>query len=104
MTPDREVEITYSPAALRDPSGFIATMAHELSHYLMATIPLEPPGGPEAKEPATDICSIFLGFGVFAANSAFSFRQFDDGNLFDLRRNRGVRLDELRSIHPAPKE
>lgn len=71
--------ITYSPRGLSDPTAFIATMAHELGHYLLSALPGEPPGGPDALEPATDVTAVFLGFGVFLATSAFTFRQFEDG-------------------------
>ncbi|CAN0585952.1 unnamed protein product, partial [Laminaria digitata] len=37
-----------------------------------------PPGGWELIEPATDVTSVFLGFGVFGANSAFEFIQTQD--------------------------
>lgn len=77
---DRRVEISYSARILESPGQFVATIAHELAHYLMATISTAPPGGSNAEEPATDVCAVFLGFGVFAANAAFSFRQFQSGN------------------------
>ena len=35
-----------------------------------------PPGGEGFWEPATDLVAIFLGFGIFLTNSAFSFQQF----------------------------
>jgi hypothetical protein len=67
--------ITYSPRILKDPEDVIATFAHELSHYIMHQYPTAPPGGEYAEEPATDVCSVYLGFGVMMANSAFKFRQ-----------------------------
>ena len=56
----------------------VATFAHELSHYLTATAPEPPPGGWDNWEFATDICASFLGFGIFVANSAFSFNQYTE--------------------------
>lgn len=78
---EKGARLTYSPRMLRDPAQFVATMAHELAHYLMHSIEDPPPGGWEAEEHATDVCAGFLGFGVFAANGAVSFRQFQDGAL-----------------------
>ncbi|MEO1172894.1 MAG: hypothetical protein AAFX94_12725 [Myxococcota bacterium] len=79
IAPNQEIVITYAEKSLADPVSFIGTMAHELSHYLMGTIPVDPPGGDEAEEPATDVCAVFLGFGIFVANGAVRFSQFNDG-------------------------
>jgi len=67
--------ISYAPSGLRDPEAFVATMAHELGHYIIHSFSEPAPGGEEAREPATDVCAIFLGFGVFTANAAFRFEQ-----------------------------
>jgi hypothetical protein len=86
--------ISYAPSQLADPMGFVATMAHELGHYLMSKLPGEPPGGDEALEPATDICAVFMGFGVFMANSCFRFQQFQDGTTQGWSTSRLGYLDE----------
>lgn len=75
-TAEGEVIITYNPDSLSNPTQLVATFAHELSHYLTATAIEPPPGGWENWEFATDIAATFLGFGVFMANSSFSFSQF----------------------------
>jgi hypothetical protein len=72
----RTVRITYNPDQLRDPGSLIATFAHELAHYEAHSIQEEPPGGEECDEHATDLLAVFNGFGIFLANSAFSFQQF----------------------------
>ncbi len=64
------VVITYNPDILSNMEAFIATMAHELSHYLMRSFNTLPPGGHEMEELATDLCAVFLGFGIFIANNA----------------------------------
>lgn len=71
-----EVEITYSPSLLADPPGLVATLAHELCHYLMATLKEEPPCGWAEHEPLTDLAAVHEGFGVFLCNSAFHFGQW----------------------------
>lgn len=91
---DGEVEITYSPSQLENPVAFVATMAHELAHYLMATSSSPVPGGDALEEHATDVCSTFLGFGIFAANSAFQFSQFTDGEMVGWSTSRLGYLDE----------
>jgi len=70
--------ITYDPELVRDPEALVATFAHELAHFRMSRVRSRPPGGAEHEEPATDLVAVFLGFGVFVANSAFSFRQYTD--------------------------
>jgi hypothetical protein len=54
-------------------------MAHELGHFLIHGFSSPAPGGDEAQEPATDVCAVFLGFGVFTANAAFRFQGLDRG-------------------------
>ena len=72
------VVITYDPALVDDPTALVATLAHELSHYLIDATPGMPPGGQAMHEYATDLTVVFLGFGVFAANRAFNFTQHRD--------------------------
>jgi hypothetical protein len=92
--PRPRAEITYAPSGLADPTAFVATLAHELAHYLLGTFSSEPPGGAEAEEPATDVGAVFLGFGVFTANSAFRFQQFQDAGTHGWRTSRLGYLDE----------
>lgn len=73
---DRVVVITYNPELEGNPMALVATFAHELAHYLMITAETPPPGGWELDELHTDLCAVYLGFGVFLANSAKTFRQF----------------------------
>jgi hypothetical protein len=62
--------ITYEPGAL-EPSSLVATFAHELARYLTDTFEERPPGGADLNEPAVDVATVFMGFGLFMANSAF---------------------------------
>jgi hypothetical protein len=70
------VVITYNPSLANDTAAMIATFAHELGHYLMSTARSAPPGGWELHELHTDLTAVYLGFGLFLANSARSFSQF----------------------------
>ena len=76
VEPDGRVMITYAPDLLDDPVGLVATLAHELSHYLLAGQAdlVED----ETHELMTDLTVAFAGLGVFGANSAFSFEQYGD--------------------------
>jgi len=91
--------ITYRPGSVKDPMSFVATLAHELGHFLISEIREPPPGGPENLELATDMAAVFLGFGVFLANSAFSFSQFQgDGTQGWSVRGRGY-LSQSQALH-----
>jgi hypothetical protein len=70
--------VTYNPSTLKEPQAFVAMLSHELGHYLIHSAQSRPPGGAELEEHATDLASIFLGFGIFSANSAKNFRQHQD--------------------------
>ncbi len=73
-----DVIINYNPNLLENIEGFIATMAHELSHYLMHSFNTLPPGGKKLEEHATDLCTVFIGFGIFLSNNAKTADGFTD--------------------------
>jgi hypothetical protein len=91
---ENEVTISYNPALIANPAAMVATFAHELAHYLTATAPQAPPGGWENWEFATDIAATFMGFGIFMANSAFSFRQYSGGGSIGWQAARSGYLSE----------
>jgi len=70
--------VSYNPSKLADPEILVATFAHELGHYLIHSAESRPPGGRELEEHATDLASVFLGFGIFAANSAKNFSAYQN--------------------------
>jgi hypothetical protein len=72
------VVISYNPSMAADTTGLIATFAHELAHYLMASARTAPPGGWSLHELHTDLVAVGLGFGLFLANSARNFNQFQE--------------------------
>ena len=74
-----EALITYAPELVDDPTGLIATLSHELGHYLNETFDSDPPGEADLNESATDITSILLGYGIFAANHCLVHETFDAG-------------------------
>ena len=75
---DGVATITYNPASVNEPAKFVATMAHELAHYLLTNTRADLPGGEDMHEFATDLTTVFLGFGLFSANQAFNFTQHGD--------------------------
>jgi hypothetical protein len=70
--------ITIKASQLRDPISLVATVAHELGHVLLLGGGRVSPHQ-EDHEPLTDLLTVFLGLGIFTANSAFNFSQWTDG-------------------------
>jgi hypothetical protein len=75
---DGQVFITYATDLVDNPRQLIATLSHELSHYLLASIRKPIPGGNELHELATELTVAYCGFGIFGANAAFRFQQHQD--------------------------
>jgi hypothetical protein len=65
-------EIVYDPKNTHDPMQLVAMFAHEFAHYFTCGFNNPPPGGWKEKEPAMDMAAVFLGFGIFLANAAFT--------------------------------
>lgn len=65
------VTISYGSELIERPGDLVATLAHELSHYLVATAEEPWPGGEDAHELITEMTVAYAGFGGFAANAAF---------------------------------
>jgi len=76
--PGQRLKVSYDPGLLEHPVNLIATFIHEIAHAILMGIGQEVPGGPEMEEFATDVATVFLGFGVFGANSAFEFQPYSD--------------------------
>jgi hypothetical protein len=76
--------ITY-PAGALEPLSLVATFAHELARYLIDSFDEPAPGGDGLLEPAIDLAAVFMGFGLFLANSA--------------ARNAGYHLNEGEMVH-----
>jgi len=94
-----EIIISYNPSICNRPNQLVATFAHEISHYLTATANEPPPGGWDNWEFATDITATFLGFGIFMANSAFSFNQYTGSDSQGWQTNRSGYLSESEHLY-----
>ncbi|HUQ09902.1 MAG TPA: hypothetical protein VM146_06255 [Steroidobacteraceae bacterium] len=64
------IRVIHYPPALQQPELLVAHFAHELARFLVESLHEPPPGGAELYEPAVDLATTFMGFGVFMANSA----------------------------------
>jgi len=62
---------------LKDPLVLVATLAHELGHVILLGGGLMSPKASD-HEPMTDLLTVYLGLGVFTANSAARFTQYQD--------------------------
>jgi hypothetical protein len=63
--------IHYDPAH-REPTVLVAHFARELARYLVEHIEETPPGGAQLYGPAIELAAVFMGFGVFMANSSIA--------------------------------
>jgi hypothetical protein len=85
--------ISLDSSQLCDPMSLVATVAHELGHVrLLGEGRIH--GGFEDHEPLTDLLTVFLGLGLFTANSAFSFKQWNDNSTQGWRAERKGYLTE----------
>ena len=72
---------------LKDPLSLVATVAHELGHVILLGGELMSPDTPD-HEPMTDLLTVFLGLGIFTANSAAQFKQFQEDRRIGWSMNR----------------
>lgn len=68
----RGIPIAFDPELVRKPHALIAIFAQQLAFHLGRTAAEESPGGDELFGPTTDLLAVFLGFGLFLANSALT--------------------------------
>lgn len=61
--------IRYAPREA-EPMGLVPEFARSLAGYFVETFEDAPPGGEALLEPAIDLATVFMGFGVFLANAA----------------------------------
>jgi hypothetical protein len=74
--PER-IRVIHYPPCERTPEALAAHFAHELARYLVESLEEPPPGGALLYEPAVDFAAVFMGFGVFMANSAARSARWD---------------------------
>jgi len=89
--------LSYSSAMMKKPMDLVASMSNLVAqHYLLQSRQL-PPAGPESFNETAEIISVFMGFGVLVANSAYTFRG-GCGSCYDARANRSAALSENEAV------
>ncbi len=86
--------ILYDPRQVRNPEAIIASFAHTLAHFLGSMAKDAPPGGEENWPHITEILSVFMGFGLMFANSAFVYRNVTCGSCQPSTVNRTAYLSQ----------
>ena len=66
------IPIAFDPGMIRKPHVLIAAFAQQLGYHLGRAIEEDSPGGEELRGPASDLLAVFMGFGLFMANSALT--------------------------------
>lgn len=66
------IPIAFDPATVKKPQVLVAAFAQQLAFHLGRAMPEESPGGEELRGPASDLLAVFMGFGLFFANSALT--------------------------------
>ncbi|MGO8672922.1 MAG: hypothetical protein ACLQVD_16370 [Capsulimonadaceae bacterium] len=85
--------VSIDSANLTEPAILIATMAHEVAHVLLLG-DRRIDRDRSDMEPLTDLAAVCKGFGVFLANSAMQFHQWNDDRKFGWSVKRLGYLDE----------
>jgi hypothetical protein len=75
--PEDRLRVIHYPRALREVSALVAHFGHELARYLVETFEEPPPGGAALNGPAVDLAAVFMGFGVFMANTSAHSAHWD---------------------------
>ena len=78
---------------LSDPFSLVATLAHELGHVILLGRKYMR-SSDQDHEHMTDLVTVYLGFGVFTANSAFQYRSYSSGGDFGWSASRQGYLSE----------
>jgi len=89
--------IEYAPHLLENSETFIAAIAYEFAHLLVAGFASETdlPGVDSVTGPLIEVAVTFLGFGVFSANSVFRLEGFQGNSTIGWNTSRLGELSEI---------
>lgn len=74
---NEKMVVALRESQMHDPLAVVATLAHELGHVILLGGGLLD-ASVKDMEPLTDLLTVFLGFGIFNANCAARFQQWQD--------------------------
>jgi hypothetical protein len=74
---DEMAHISVNEEEMKEPMALVAVLAHELGHVILLRPGLMDSDDPDMEQ-LNDLLTVFLGFGIFTANSAFRFEQHRD--------------------------
>ena len=74
---NKKMVVALRQSQMHDPLAVVATLAHELGHVILLGGGLVEARAKDM-EPLTDLLTVFLGFGIFNANCAARFQQWQD--------------------------
>ncbi len=82
VVPDTEpaadrLRVIHYPKDMLEITALVAHFARELARYLVETFEEPPPGGASLYGPAVDLAAVFMGFGVFMANTSAHSARWD---------------------------
>jgi len=89
--------LSYSSTMMKKPMDLVASMSNLVAQHFLIQSRQMPPTGPESFNETAEIISIFMGFGVLVANSAYTFRG-SCGSCYDARANRSAALSENEAV------
>ena len=89
--------LSYSSAMMKKPMDLVASMSNLVAQHFLVQSRQLPPAGPESFNETAEIISIFMGFGVLVANSAYTFRG-SCASCYDARANRPAALSENEAV------
>ena len=90
--------LSYSSAMIKKPTDLVASMSNLVAqHYLLQSRQI-PPAGQDSFNETAEFISIFMGFGVLVANSAYTFKG-SCASCYDPRANRTAALTENEAVY-----
>lgn len=89
--------VSYTSAMLKKPMDLVASMSKSVAQHYLYQSGRMPPGGMETFNETAEILSVFMGFGVLVANSAYTFRG-SCARCYDPNANRVASLSESEAI------
>ncbi len=72
--------IAYNPAQVKDPQAMISHFAQTLAYYLLLISPDKPQYAEQNLAQLSEVVGVFMGFGIFLANSAFNYKNITCGS------------------------